>query len=478
MMALSGAERDIMPILPLWAVHIGDVLSWPWVVAGFVVAGLLAAVACWRVSEDEVPRIALLTAAFFVASSIHVNCGPTSVHLLLAGLVGILLGWRAPLAILCGTTLQALLVSHGGLSTIGVNTCVQAIPALAAGGLYHALRSAEERSGWMQNVLLAVSALAWGACLLLGVGLIWTQSLSGLVRWDSQAGLILSGSLAPAFAFLAHPVSLGLLVAFPIGAVCLRGIVELPRSFALGLFVGILSVLGTLLLLGAVLVLDRAEKWGTFVSLVFVVHLPLALLEGVLVGMTVSFLTRVKPALLGARPVEVPTPPATELAPARGGGVVTAPPVLAVLALLLFGGTASAHGLEANYSVDCAAHRVTVTVFYETGDAPREGKVKVTAGAETIAEGETDREGKFEFSYERIEPLLVSVRSEGGHSSRFAIRAAELEGAAPQADSHGRRLGDIMAGVALVLALGALVLAWLNSRRLSRIEENLNRTNP
>jgi cobalt/nickel transport system permease protein len=475
MMALSEAERDIMPILPLWAVHIGDVLSWPWVVAGFVVAGLLAAAACWRVSEDEVPRIALLTAAFFVASSIHVKCGPTSVHLLLAGLTGVLLGWRAPLAILCGTTLQALLVAHGGLSTIGVNTCVQAIPALGAGGLYYLLRTAEERSGWMQNVLLAVSALAWGACVLFGIGLIWTQSLSGLVRWDSQAGLILSGSLSPALAFLTHPISLGLLVAFPVGALCLRGIVELPRGFALGLFVGVLSVLGTLLLLGAVLVLDGAEKWGTFVSLVFVVHLPLALLEGVLVGMTVSFLARVKPALLGARPVEVS--PSPDCSPSRDERVATAPPVLAILALLLFGGTASAHGLEANYSVDPAARRVALTVFYETGDAPREGKVKVTAGAETIAEGETDSEGRFVFSYERVEPLLVSVRSEGGHSSRFSISAAELEGASPQADHRAGRLGDILAGVALVLALGALVMAWLNNRRLSRIEEKLNGTN-
>jgi hypothetical protein len=156
---------------------------------------------------------------------------------------------------------------------------------------------------------------------------------------------------------------------------------------------------------------------------------------------------------------------------------VTAPPVLAILALLLFGGTASAHGLEANYSVDPAARRVTLTVFYETGDAPRKGKVKVTAGPETIAEGETDREGRFVFSYERVEPLLVSVRSEGGHSSRFSIRAAELEGASPQADYRAGRLGDILAGVALVLALGALVMAWLNNRRLSRIEEKLNGTN-
>ena len=57
---------------PLWAVHIAAVLGMPWVVAGWAVAAILAAVAARRVREEEIPRIALLTAAFFVASSILV----------------------------------------------------------------------------------------------------------------------------------------------------------------------------------------------------------------------------------------------------------------------------------------------------------------------------------------------------------------------------------------------------------------------
>src|SRR4051812_19982301 len=119
------------PHLIPWAVHLSDgVLGWPWLVGGFAVAGVLALIACRRMTEDDVPRVALLSAAFFVASSIHVRIGPTSVHLLLTGLVGVVLGVRAPLAILVGITLQALLIPHGGLTTIGVNTCVEAIPAL------------------------------------------------------------------------------------------------------------------------------------------------------------------------------------------------------------------------------------------------------------------------------------------------------------------------------------------------------------
>src|SRR5438132_6705550 len=118
-------------LTPLFAVHISDgVLQTTWLAGGFVVAVCLAVVGCWRVRDEEIPRIALLSAAFFVASSIHVKLGPSSTHLLLNGLVGIILGWRAPLAILLGVTLQAVLIPHGGLSTIGVNTCTEALPAL------------------------------------------------------------------------------------------------------------------------------------------------------------------------------------------------------------------------------------------------------------------------------------------------------------------------------------------------------------
>src|SRR5665213_3688535 len=116
-----------------FAVHISDgVLTWPWLAGGFVLAGLLVAAAMVRVRDEEIPRIALMTAAFFVASLIHVPIGPTSVHLLLNGLLGVIVGRRAPLAVLLGLTLQAVLFGHGGFTTIGVNTCVMALPALGA----------------------------------------------------------------------------------------------------------------------------------------------------------------------------------------------------------------------------------------------------------------------------------------------------------------------------------------------------------
>src|SRR6185437_14257593 len=124
-----------------WAVHISDgVLRDPWWVGGFVVSGLLVLLAAYRVRDEEIPRIALLSAAFFVATLMHLPLGPTRVHLLLNGLVGVVLGRRAPLAIAMGLALQAVLLGHGGFTTLGVNACVMTLPALLAAAMFAGLR--------------------------------------------------------------------------------------------------------------------------------------------------------------------------------------------------------------------------------------------------------------------------------------------------------------------------------------------------
>jgi cobalt/nickel transport system permease protein len=123
-----------------WAVHISDgVLTVPWLAGGFALSGLSVLLAAYRVRDEEIPRIAVLSAAFFVATLMHLRLGPTSVHLLLNGLVGVVLGRRAPLAILIGLGLQATLLGHGGFYTLGINTCVLTLPALLAGWMFAAL---------------------------------------------------------------------------------------------------------------------------------------------------------------------------------------------------------------------------------------------------------------------------------------------------------------------------------------------------
>lgn len=176
----------------LFAVHLGDgALSAAWVASGFVGMVVLLAVALYRVREDEVPRIGVLTAAFFVASSVHIKLAvlPTSVHLILNGLVGVVLGRRAPLAVAVGLGLQYLLLQHGGLTTIGINTCIVGVPALAAGLLYPLLRRAGVPA-FVRGALLGGGAVA-GAVVLNFLALL----LGGKEDWERLAQLVLLAHL-------------------------------------------------------------------------------------------------------------------------------------------------------------------------------------------------------------------------------------------------------------------------------------------
>lgn len=118
----------------LLGVHISDgVLDPAWWIGGFAVLALGLAASLRRLDERDIPRLGVLTGAFFVASQIHIPIGVVSVHLLLNGLVGVILRRRAAIAIAAGLAMQALLFGHGGLTTIGINFCVLAIPAWLAG---------------------------------------------------------------------------------------------------------------------------------------------------------------------------------------------------------------------------------------------------------------------------------------------------------------------------------------------------------
>ncbi len=86
----------------------------------------------------DIPKAALLTAAFFVASLIHIPIPPASVHLVLNGLLGALLGVFAFPAILIGLFLQAVMFGQSGLTTLGVNGVILGLPALAAAGVFQA----------------------------------------------------------------------------------------------------------------------------------------------------------------------------------------------------------------------------------------------------------------------------------------------------------------------------------------------------
>ncbi len=213
--------------LPLLAVHLSDgVIATPWLACGIAGAAILILLALWRIREDEIPRIGLLSAAFFVGSYPHIPLAflPTSVHLILNGLVGVALGRRAPLAIAIGLLLQFLLLHHGGYTTLGLNTCIIALPALFA--------------GWCYPVLKAIK-------------------VSAFVR-----GVVLGG-----------------------GAVALT----VTLNFLVLLFCG-------------------KEDWSTLAKLVLLAHLPVIVVEGLMLGAIVQYLEIVKPEMLGTKPSEALTP--------------------------------------------------------------------------------------------------------------------------------------------------------------------------
>jgi cobalt/nickel transport system permease protein len=111
--------------------HISEgVLSPGVLVAGAALTVAGVAVGLKDLDPEEIPSMGILSAAFFVASLVHVPIGPVSVHLLLNGLLGLILGFKAFPAILVALALQALLFQFGGFTSLGVNTLNMALPAV------------------------------------------------------------------------------------------------------------------------------------------------------------------------------------------------------------------------------------------------------------------------------------------------------------------------------------------------------------
>ncbi|MBO1075530.1 cobalt transporter CbiM [Roseomonas marmotae] len=114
--------------------HIPDgILSAPVLIGGGVAAAAGVALGLKRLDDRLIPRAAILAAALFAGSLIAIPVGPSSVHLLLSGLMGIMLGTAIFPAVLVALLLQALLFGFGGLTTLGVNTVNIALPGLLAG---------------------------------------------------------------------------------------------------------------------------------------------------------------------------------------------------------------------------------------------------------------------------------------------------------------------------------------------------------
>jgi cobalt/nickel transport system permease protein len=109
------------------------------VIGGLAGAAVVVGTSLRWLAPANVSRVGLLTAAFFVASSIHIPFGPVSVHLLLNGLVGIVLGPLSSVAMLVALALQALLLFEGGITVIGFNLLSMTCGAMLARTVFDVL---------------------------------------------------------------------------------------------------------------------------------------------------------------------------------------------------------------------------------------------------------------------------------------------------------------------------------------------------
>ena len=137
--------------------HISEgVLSAPILITGVTVCVAGVGIGLKKMDYDKLPRVAVLASTFFLASLIHVPIGPASVHMVLNGVTGLLLGWVAFPAIMIAVALHAILFQFGGLTTLGINTCNMGVPAIVC---YYLFRKGVKNDRYW---IMALSAFLCG----------------------------------------------------------------------------------------------------------------------------------------------------------------------------------------------------------------------------------------------------------------------------------------------------------------------------
>lgn len=155
--------------------HISEgVLSGPVLAAGAIIAFAGTGIGLKKIDYDRIVHVAMLAAVFFVASLIHVNIGPSSVHLILNGIVGLLLGFAAVPAILTALLLQSVFFQYGGLTALGANTVVMAVPAVLAHYLFLPMIGKSPKLSFTAGFLAGFSSILFSS-LLLGLTLWFTD---------------------------------------------------------------------------------------------------------------------------------------------------------------------------------------------------------------------------------------------------------------------------------------------------------------
>jgi len=184
--------------------HIPDgLLAAPVLIGGGIGAVAAVALAVHRLDDSQVPRVAILSAMFFVVSLVAIPVGATSVHLLLSALMGLTIGLAAFPAVMIGLLLQVLLFGVGGVTTLGVNTLNIALPGVVFGGLFlPVIRRLPPRAAAVAGFMCAVLCVA-GTAGGVALALVWSSSdfvPSAPIIAASYLPLMLGEGLITAFA--------------------------------------------------------------------------------------------------------------------------------------------------------------------------------------------------------------------------------------------------------------------------------------
>jgi cobalt/nickel transport system permease protein len=355
--------------------HISEgVLTAPVLLAGGGGTVLGLAIGLRRMNVREIPKVALFTAAFFVASLVHIPIGPSSTHLVLNGILGILLGWTAFPAIFIGLFFQAVLFQFGGLTTLGVNTLNMAAPAVIIGAL---ARPVFQINSGLFAIMMAAIA---------GAG-----------------AIVLSAAM----------------------------------------------VAGSLALSG--------DSFIAVSKLIFFAHIPIAIAEGILSVLIISFLLRTKPEIIkGNIPYGF-----------LGFGVI---PIIIILILIAISSQALAH--KVNLFAWYDGKMILSEGYFSTGTKAVNSTIMVLdSEGKEVFNGMTDKKGEFSFKPPRNGEYRLVLEAGMGHRAEalVSVQDTESEGAAPEA---GQAAKDTYNGT---VTLTNAEFEQILDRKLNPIKEQLLR---
>ncbi|MGL1861285.1 MAG: cobalt transporter CbiM [Pseudodesulfovibrio sp.] len=170
--------------------HISEgVLAGPVLLGGAALAIAGTSIGLKKIDYDQIMTVAILSAAFFIASLVHVPIGPANAHLILSGLLGVILGWAAFPSILVALVLQAVLFQFGGLTVLGLNTFTMAAPAVLCFYLFRPLLTKGNGSRFAAAFACGFIAMLLSAVLTAGA-----LALSG-EAFESAARVLLLAHL-------------------------------------------------------------------------------------------------------------------------------------------------------------------------------------------------------------------------------------------------------------------------------------------